>query len=121
MLRVRPISSAQTRLLVACICAAAFSALVVVVAAAEADYYKLLGVPREASQAEIKRAFRHISMKFASSPLPFKHTETQGHNTPVTTAVSTTHQGAPGQGWGPREVCAAVARVRRAERLGEAA
>ena len=73
MLRIGSNSSAHSRLLAACICAAAFSALVVVVAAAEADYYKLLGVPREASQAEIKRAFRRISMKFASLIPVFTH------------------------------------------------
>ena len=74
MLRIGYNSSTRTQLLAACICAAAFSALVVVVAAAEADYYKLLGVPREASQAEIKRAFRRISMKFASlTPALFTH------------------------------------------------
>ena len=32
--------------------------------AAEEDYYKLLGVTREATQADIKRAFRRLSVKF---------------------------------------------------------
>ena len=32
------------------------------------DYYKLLGVPRDASQADIKRAFRRLSVKFAHTP-----------------------------------------------------
>ena len=76
MLRVGSMSSTQTRVLVACICAAAFSVLVVAVAATEADYYKLLGVPREASQAEIKRAFRRISMKFATIHF---HSQTHTH------------------------------------------
>jgi len=40
----------------------AFAVIFVIVAAAE-DYYKLLGLQRDASQADIKRAFRRISMK----------------------------------------------------------
>jgi len=40
----------------------AFAVLIVVVIAAD-DYYQLLGLQRDASQADIKRAFRRISMK----------------------------------------------------------
>lgn len=30
----------------------------------EEDYYKTLGIPKDASQADIKRAFRQLSIKY---------------------------------------------------------
>ena len=38
--------------------------LFVVLVGAEKDYYKILGVGREASAKDIKRAFRKLSLKY---------------------------------------------------------
>ena len=38
--------------------------MAVVSSSADTDYYKLLGVPRDASDREIKRAFRNLAMKY---------------------------------------------------------
>ena len=32
--------------------------------ASKRDYYEALGVPRDAGQAEVKRAFRRLAMKY---------------------------------------------------------
>jgi len=56
---------------VVCLALVSFAAVLTTVAAVEDDYYKLLGLQRDATQPEIKRAFRRISMKFISfSVLP---------------------------------------------------
>ena len=39
----------------------------VALTAAGKDYYEILGVPRDASSAEIKRAFRKLSLKVSSA------------------------------------------------------
>jgi len=49
--------------LVTCLVLVSFAAVLVTVDAVDDDYYKLLGLQRDASQADIKRAFRRISMK----------------------------------------------------------
>ena len=53
--------------IVTCFALVIFAAVLVTVAAVDDDYYKLLGLQRDASQADIKRAFRRISMKFVIS------------------------------------------------------
>lgn len=58
-------------LLALCVASAALA-----LAAAARDYYEVLGVARDASQAEIKRAFRQLSLKVPS--LPAVHSLWQG-------------------------------------------
>jgi len=48
---------------VVCLALVSFAAVLLTVAAVDDDYYKLLGLQRDATQPEIKRAFRRISMK----------------------------------------------------------
>lgn len=49
---------------VKCLLAFALFCLTVECAKPEEDYYKTLGVPKDASHADIKRAFRQLSIKY---------------------------------------------------------
>jgi preprotein translocase subunit Sec63 len=40
------------------------ASLVLIILAANADYYKILGVKKSASDAEIKKAFKKLSLKY---------------------------------------------------------
>lgn len=49
---------------VKCLVAFALFCVVVECVKPEEDYYKTLGVPKDASNADIKRAFRQLSIKY---------------------------------------------------------
>lgn len=57
------VSSGLRVVMVAAVVCCSLLALCALPARAEEDYYQLLGVPRDASEQQIKRSFRKLAMK----------------------------------------------------------